>query len=537
MRLILHTSARSVRFTRLLKAFQAFQSDCHSIGFLESQSTNLRRSSTLANESLYRRARALFVATGPRTHMNFWATTLTATVFLFLSGPVNAQAQTATINWTNVHQVIDGFGASDFTGGGSMSPAQQAFFFGTGSGQLGLSILRVAVTNNGGSPGSCSSVGTNCAGTFVSDMQAMIAAGGKVYASPWSPPAAYMTNGSVDCTAGSGNGALSSGSYADYATWLANFVQSVQGQGVALSALSIQNEPDGCYSYDSALWTAAQIDTFIKSNLGPTFSSDGLSTLIFAPETGNYAKLTGANGGSACGTDSSCSNYLGGYSWHDYDANLSGTNSVSADSVPSGWAGGKKWWETETSCGSGFGPSFCQSGYNTNITDALNWAAVVDQRMQDGANAWLYWRFLESGDDEGLTAAISGGNVALRAYMLGQYGKFIRPGYVRIDATHNPASGVSVSAYQNTSTNTVAIVATNYTGSDVSQAFTITNGPTFPTLTPTTTSASLNLAAQSNVSVSGNSFTYTLPAESITTFVGSSSLPPPPSNLSGTVVQ
>jgi len=96
---------------------------------------------------------------------------------------------------------------------------------------------------------------------------------------------------------------------------------------------------------------------------------------------------------------------------------------------------------------------------------------------------------------------------------------------------------VSVSAYQQTSSNTLVIIATNYTGSSLSQTFNITNAPTFSTLAPTITSASQNLAQLSNVSLSGNSFTYTLPAQSIMTFVGSTASIPPPTNLSGTVVQ
>ena len=114
----------------------------------------------------------------------------------------------------------------------------------------------------------------------------------------------------------------------------------------------------------------------------------------------------------------------------------------------------------------------------------------------------------------------SNGTAALRAYMLGQYGKFVRPGYYRIDATHLPQTGVSVTAYQNTSNNTLVIIATNYTTKPLSQAFTLSNAPTFTSVTPTTTSSSQSLAQQSPVSVSGNGFTYNLPAQSITTFVG-----------------
>lgn len=451
-----------------------------------------------------------------------------------------AQAQTATLNWTNTHQVIDGFGASDAFQGGSMSAANQAFFFGTGSGQLGLSILRVEVSDDAGSaPGDCSSVSTSCAGAYVSDMTAVIANGGRVYASPWAPPAKYTTNGSVDCSAGGGSGALATSNYAAYATWLANFVQSLKSGGINLYAISVQNEPDMCMSYDSAVWSSSQLDTFVKSNLGPTFASQGLSTLILLPEASNYSATT--NLGSTCATDSSCNQYVAGFNWHEYQASLSGTNTVAADSYPSGWPTGKKFWETEASCGNGFGPNFCESGFNTDINDALDWAAVIDQRIAvDGANAWLYWWFIESNpsDDEGLTDG--GSNIAKRAYILGQYSKFVRPGYSRIDATHQPQSGVSVSAYKNSGATALVIIATNYTSSAVSQQFSLTNAPAFSTVTPTTTSASLSLAQQANVSVSNNSFTYTLPANSITTFVSSApappAAPPAPTNLTSKAI-
>jgi glucuronoarabinoxylan endo-1,4-beta-xylanase len=121
--------------------------------------------------------------------------------------------------------------------------------------------------------------------------------------------------------------------------------------------------------------------------------------------------------------------------------------------------------------------------------------------------------------------------------VLAQYSKFVRPGYYRIDATRAPQTGISVSSYQNTDGGNLVIIATNYTGSSVSQTFNITNAPTFSTLTPTITSASQNLAQLSNVPVSNNSFTYTLPAQSITTFLGSTASISPPTNLTGTVVQ
>lgn len=439
--------------------------------------------------------------------------------------PVMAFPQASTVNWTNVHQQIDGFGAAD-TGtsyGTQLTSTQQSFFFGTGSGQLGLSILRVGVPNNAENIGNCITINTGCAGAswVISDMQAVTANGGKIYGSIWAPPAPYTVGNTTVCQ--SGNSTLATGSYANYATYFTNYAKSVTAQGVSLFAVSIQNEPDICQSYDSSQWTASTIDTFVKTNLGPTFSSNSISTLIFEPEASTYSATSSL--GATCGTDSACNTFVGGYNWHEYGTSISGFT-VSPNPVPSGWASGKRWWETEASCGSGFGPSFCQSGFNTNMTDALNWASVVDQRMQDGANAWLYWLLVSytgaaTTDDQSLMAnAASGFTVPQRAYMLGQYSKFVRPGYYRIDATHAPQSNVTISCYQNTSTTTLVCVAENYSSSSISQTFNLINAPTFTTVTPTITSSSQNLATQSPVSVSSNSFTYPLPAQSVTTFVG-----------------
>lgn len=426
----------------------------------------------------------------------------------------SALSGSAQVDWTNVHQIIDGFGASD-AWIGPLSFANQSFFFGTGNGQLGLSILRTDVPDNEDVSGDCSTVNSGCAGPYVSDMQSVLANGGRIYSSSWTPPAAYKTNGLTDCANNSG---LLSADYGLYATWLANYVESLQEAGIPLYALSVQNEPDICTDYPSAIWTAADIDTFVGDNLGPTFAANNLSTLILVPEGSGYNQM---GLGSTCAGDSTCNQYVGGVNWHDYDASLSGTNTVAADPYPSAWPADKKYWETEASCGDGFGPNFCQSGFNTNMTDALDWAAVIDQRIAvDGANAWFYWWLIDSNttDDQGLMA--NNGTIALRAYVLGQYSRFVRPGYYRIDATHLPTPNVSVSAYQNLSTNNLVVIATNYSSSPVSVTFSIANAPAFSAMTPWVTSANLALAQQSNVAVSSNSFTYTLLPDSITTFAG-----------------
>jgi O-glycosyl hydrolase len=97
-----------------------------------------------------------------------------------------------------------------------------------------------------------------------------------------------------------------------------------------------------------------------------------------------------------------------------------------------------------------------------------------------------------------------------------------------------------VSAYKPPTTNTIAIVATNYDSSSHSITFTLSNAPTFSTLTPVITSSTQNMATLTGVSLTSNSFTYTLPAQSIITFSGTGSGgggggTGPPTNLNGTL--
>jgi hypothetical protein len=66
------------------------------------------------------------------------------------------------------------------------------------------------------------------------------------------------------------------------------------------------------------------------------------------------------------------------------------------------------------------------------------------------------------------------------------------------------------------------MVAVNNNGVSINQTFNLTNFSA-ASLTPWITSASLSLAAQSPVTMTGSSFTYTLPAMSVVTFVGQQS--------------
>jgi glucuronoarabinoxylan endo-1,4-beta-xylanase len=433
-----------------------------------------------------------------------------------------SQAQTVTVYWNNADQVIDGFGASSAFEPG-LTSAQGTFFFSTDSG-LGLSLLRTNVPDDG----SCSTVNIACAGE-VSDMRLAIANGARVWSTPWSPPASMKSNGSVN-----NGGSLLAGSYGAYAAYLANYVKSLNTlYGISLYALSVQNEPNLSVSFHSSVWTAANLDTFIRDNLGPEFSADGLtSTFIVIPESSGWVEL--APLASATMADPTAAAYVGIIAWHDYDDAASVVNPFAAQ--------GKKYWETEASAGVGFGPSLCGGCWDPSMADALMWAQIVNNRMVvANANSWSYWILINGhSNNAGLTGP-DGVTIPKRAYMLGNYSKFVRPGFYRIDSTATPQDGVLVSAYKNVTTGALVIVVINQNQEDVSQSFTL-KGITATSVTPWITSASLNLVRQSDKHVSGNGFTYTLPASSVTSFVANttsvstpSSAIAPPTRLTATI--
>jgi glucuronoarabinoxylan endo-1,4-beta-xylanase len=61
-------------------------------------------------------------------------------------------------------------------------------------------------------------------------------------------------------------------------------------------------------------------------------------------------------------------------------------------------------------------------------------------------NAYFMWWFVSTNDPGPLDNAA--GQVSNRGYIIGQFSKFIRPGYQRVDATNGPSSNVYLSAYK-----------------------------------------------------------------------------------------
>jgi len=428
-----------------------------------------------------------------------------------------ANPNQVTVDFGTTYQTIRGFGGSTAWLGQMPSAVATALFSPTSG--LGLNILRVRIDPEG-SPSSANPYETSEWDYEAANGREAVAANPKaiVFASPWTPPISMKTSstsqpyysGSPACSPGGNSsgycgGYLNPTSYAAYATYLEDFVSFFNTtNSFNLYAISMQNEPEENVSYESCLWTPQQMDTWVASNAS-TITSDKYSTKLIMPESDTFNPVdaaTALNDSNAQGLIS----IIGG---HIYQV-LSG-GSIVPYSIPAGDTP-KELWMTE------FGP--LSTATPTWAEAVTTYAQSIHNSMVTGQyNAYVWWGIFGAPTNAGSYGLVdNSGNPTVFGYMMGQYSKFIQPGYVRVSATANPISGVYVSAYTNSSPSHYVIVAINANSSSESLSFTLNNG-NVTSLTPYQTTSTGGLVSQSAVSVSSGQFNYTLPAQSIVTFV------------------
>jgi O-glycosyl hydrolase len=426
--------------------------------------------------------------------------------------PPLPQPGQCTVNWNNVHQRIDGFGASS-AWRSSWTTTQADLLFSANNGIVYTDNLGRRSTNNGIG---LSLLRTRIApgGTTVESkiMQLARDRGARVWSAPWTPAAAFKDSGSLN-----GGNYLGSGANATnlaYASQLANYVVNMKNTyGVNLYAISIQNEPDvnhpGPSGYETCLWSSQQIHDFTTNLYNALLASNATSTLIMLPESGKWADPTGL--GTATVSDPVSLADVGIIGYHNYVTN----NNVGDTNTPAVVNSyGKALWQTEVSI---------LSGSDSSISNGLYYGKRIHLFMTVAqANAWHYW-WLIPGNGVG-NQGLMDNNAATtkRLFAVGQYSRFVRPGYYRIDATNTGTA--LLSAYKDPVAGDFAIVAINPGGSAIGQTFNLTNCVATGSVTPWITSATLNLASQTAVAVANSAFTYTLPAQSIVTFVGQAAI-------------
>jgi glucuronoarabinoxylan endo-1,4-beta-xylanase len=360
---------------------------------------------------------------------------------------------------------------------------------------IGLTLLRIGIESVSGK-----SVLMGNAG--IADGQAVTKFGGKVWAAPWSPPASLKNNNNVNGTGNNTNlngtsDTLKTASYDAWATLLAAFpAYYKQLSGVDLYAISAQNEPDFDPNYEACVYNKTQMVSFIDA-LGPKLAALNPPVKVLAAEPDNWGNLWGGDSyGPAIIADSAANSYVGPIATHDYGGTNAGTYGRPVPPANNT----HHVWETE-----------CTPGDTGPITTAtMIYAAFAT----GGVSAWHYWWTEAFVPDPS--------NPPPQVYAVGNFSKFVRPGYYRIDVSGAPTPSGSnplVVAFGNAPDGTVAIVVVN--GGAARNVSFFVAGTAWPaSVTPYVTTTSSKLAAGSPISVSGARFSASLTAQSVTTFVG-----------------
>jgi len=403
--------------------------------------------------------------------------------------PGTAQSGDITVDPGKTYQVVDGFGEADVWQNSS-STAMQTLLFDPVNG-IGLTLLRIGIESVSGKSVLMGSAG-------VADGKACKMFAGddcKVWAAPWSPPAAMKNNNNVN--GGASNNTLITSDYDAWATLLAAFPAYYKQQsGVDLYAISAQNEPDFNPTYEACLYDKNQMVNFIHS-LGPKLAALSPPVKVLAAEPDNWGNLWGGDSyGPAIIADSMANMYVGPIATHDYGSTSAGTYGRPAPPANNT----HHVWETECT---------------PNDTGPITIATMIYAAFTTGGvNAWHYWW------TQALVPSVN--SPPAQVYALGNFSKFVRPGYYRADVSGAPkASGTVplVVAFTNKSDGTVVVVVVN--GGSAQQASFFVAGTAWPaSVTPYVTTTSSKLAAGTAIAVTGGRWSASLAGQSVTTFVG-----------------
>ena len=245
-----------------------------------------------------------------------------------------------TVDDLQTYQSIDGFGYT-LTGGSAQvinqlnATSKQNLLqelFGNGSNSIGISYLRISLGasdlnataftyNDGGIDTALTNFSLAAdAGTIALLKEILLINPNiKIMASPWSAPAWMKTNNSLV------GGSLQTQYYDVYARYFVTYIQKMALEGIAINAITVQNEPEYGGNNPSMLMTASEQTNFIKNNLGPAFQTASINTkiIIFDHNCDN-------NGAYPINvlSDNAALPFIDGSAFHLYAGDISTMNTV-----------------------------------------------------------------------------------------------------------------------------------------------------------------------------------------------------------------
>ncbi|MFW5960123.1 MAG: carbohydrate binding domain-containing protein, partial [Chitinivibrionales bacterium] len=252
-----------------------------------------------------------------------------------------------------------------------------------------------------------------------------------------------------------------------------------------------------------------ELAVFVGEYLGPTLERAGLDTRIIAPEVINWGSLKPY--GDALLNSSDAVEYCDVIASHSYGDEPTASRGYPYELVVEK---GKELWETEY--------GFDQFAGDESMTPGIAIAKQMHGQIVNGPiSAYHTWWIIPADGVDGTASngLVMRGHVIQRGYVMGNYSRFVRPGSFRINATENPSDGVYTTAYRNDSLGQISIVAINENDYATEQSFQL-NNVSVSTFTPWETSEDVKLTDREPVDA-GAGFSWTLPATSVVTFVGS----------------
>ncbi|HEV2346003.1 MAG TPA: glycoside hydrolase [Actinocrinis sp.] len=351
-----------------------------------------------------------------------------------------------------------------------------------------------------------------------------------------SAPSQYTTNGK-NC-----GGNINTADDAAYGTYVATIVSHFASTGVHFGEISPMNEPDDSFSScgQEGMAVPASARAGVIDAVGSALGSAGQPTKIIADESSQTTQLLSE--APTWLADSSAPSHLTAIAHHTYNYP---SNSALEQVGALGDVNTKPVWASEICCqvtGGGYGQQ-----YDPTMSGALvlaNYVYTDFSYADDSAFQW--WTALSSalgcnpaasgscpttvnssGWNDGLVyydpnyASDGNQNVypTKRFYALGQYSRYVRPGAVRYGVSGSP-SGVQTTAFWHNGQWTV--VANNANTSATTLSLNLGSG-TVSAAGAHQTDASENLASIAAPSISGSTISASLPAQSVTTYVLTSS--------------
>jgi glucuronoarabinoxylan endo-1,4-beta-xylanase len=404
--------------------------------------------------------------------------------------PIGAERSAADVGstavcWRDLRQTISGFGASSAWTAPDMPDELADELFSVD--RIGLSLLRLRISPNGTS-------------SEVATALKAQARGAAVWAAPWSPPGEWKTSGTAEY-----GGELLPENYQAWADRLALFARNLEDEGVHLSALSAQNEPDYVAEWETCEWQPSALATFVGDHLVPALAAEDVRPRLLAPESSGWDDI--ARYGETLLAHPAAGSAIAIVATHNYGESDPYPYRSPADR-------GKELWMTEWSDPTRGGP-------DPGMTSGLVVARAIHENLTVGeVNAWHYWWLIERSDTPpGKGALISEDAITRRGYVTGQYSRFVRPGSTRIRlANESPQPGVFASAYLRESGSDLVLVVINENDTPTDQTIDF-EGAEVSDLVPSDTNDSVVLEEQPPVTT-GAELRYELSPRSVTTFQG-----------------